>query len=170
MTLLDLPSNRAEGWRWSDLSALPALAGGARTQQTYGDFRDFPWLECAAEGPRLLFVDGELDASRSRLGAVETGKLDVGSLGSPARPPRRRQRMAASAGPRSCAAGLVQIIHVSSGAADHVPAEIDLGVDAQASVVETYLGEGWINRLTRIRLAQGARLMLSRRLVGRAAI
>jgi hypothetical protein len=24
--LLDLPSNRAEAWRWSDLSSLPALA------------------------------------------------------------------------------------------------------------------------------------------------
>jgi Fe-S cluster assembly protein SufD len=164
--LLDLPSNRAEGWRWSDLSALPALAGGARTQQTYGDFRDFPWLECAVEGPRLLFVDGELDASRSRLGAVETGKLDVRESDHPLARHVVGNGWRLRLGRDHAPAGLVQIIHVSTGAANHVPAEIDLGVDAQASVVETYLGEGWINRLTRIRLAQGARLMLSRRLVG----
>ena len=27
MSLLELPSTRQEAWRWSDLSALPALAG-----------------------------------------------------------------------------------------------------------------------------------------------
>ena len=31
LMLLDLPSNRAEAWRWSDLSALPALADAAPT-------------------------------------------------------------------------------------------------------------------------------------------
>ena len=170
MTLLDLPSNRAEGWRWSDLSALPALAGGARTQQTYGDFRDFPWLECAVEGPRLLFVDGELDASRSRLGAVETGKLDVKESDHPLARHVVGNGWRLRLGQDHAPAGLVQIIHVSSGGADHVPAEIDLDLDAQASVVETYIGEGWTNRLTRIRLARGARLMLSRRLVGTSGL
>src|SRR3546814_3180078 len=38
-------------------------------------------------------------------------------------------------------AGLVQIIHVSTGAADHLAARIALDVDAQASIVETYVGE-----------------------------
>jgi Fe-S cluster assembly protein SufD len=164
--LLDLPSNRAEGWRWSDLSALPALAGGARTQQTYRDFRDFPWLECAAEGPRLLFVDGELHQTGSRLGAVETGRLDLQESDHPLARHVVGHGWRLRLGRDHAPAGLVQIIHVSTGGADHVPAEIDLDVDAQASVVETYLGEGWTNRLTRIRLARGARLMLSRRLVG----
>jgi hypothetical protein len=43
-------------------------------------------------------------------------------------------------------------------------------VDAQASVVETYIGEGWINRLSHFTLYRGARLMLSRRLLGTAAM
>jgi Fe-S cluster assembly protein SufD len=59
--------------------------------------------------------------------------------------------------------GLVQIVHVSTGGADHLPAQIELDVDAQASVLETYIGEGWSNRSTAIRLFRGARLMLARR-------
>ena len=62
--------------------------------------------------------------------------------------------------------GLVQIVHVSTGAADHLPAAIVLDVDAQASVVETFIGSGWTNRLTRIELARDARLTLARRLLG----
>ena len=57
--------------------------------------------------------------------------------------------------------GLVQIVHVSTGAADHLPAEISLDIDAQASIVETYMGDGWANRLTQMSLAKGARLMLA---------
>jgi Fe-S cluster assembly protein SufD len=60
----------------------------------------------------------------------------------------------------------VQIVHVSTGAADHLPAEVELDVDAQASVVETFIGEGWTNRLSHFRLFRGARLMLARRLLG----
>jgi Fe-S cluster assembly protein SufD len=61
--------------------------------------------------------------------------------------------------------GLVQIIHAATGAADHLAGEILLGEDAQASVVETFIGDGWTNRFTRIRLARSARLMLSRRIL-----
>ena len=51
--------------------------------------------------------------------------------------------------------GLVQIVHVSTGAADHLAAEIVLDDDAQASIVETFIGEGWTNRLTAHRARQG---------------
>ena len=64
--------------------------------------------------------------------------------------------------------GLVQIVHVSTGAADHLAAEIVLDDDAQASIVETFIGDGWTNRLTGITLGKGARLMLSRRVLGDA--
>jgi Fe-S cluster assembly protein SufD len=63
-------------------------------------------------------------------------------------------------------AGLVQIVHVSTGAADHLAAEIALDDDTQASIVETYVGEGWTNRLTGVTLGKGARLMLNRRVLG----
>ena len=47
-----------------------------------------------------------------------------------------------------------------------LPPSSTLDVDAQASVVETFIGEGWANRLSGINLAKGARLMLNRRLLG----
>ena len=65
-------------------------------------------------------------------------------------------------------AGLVQIVHVSTGAADHLAARDRRSTtDAQASIVETFIGDGWTNRLTDIALGKGARLMLSRRVIGR---
>ena len=44
--------------------------------------------------------------------------------------------------------------------ADHLPPRSRSTTDAQASVVETFIGDGWTNRLTGIALAKGARLML----------
>src|ERR671920_861840 len=35
-----------------------------------------PWIDCANEGPRLLFVDGSLVAERSNLGAIEVGAVE----------------------------------------------------------------------------------------------
>jgi Fe-S cluster assembly protein SufD len=161
--LLALPSAREEAWRWSDLSALPEIA--ARSPR--GGVPDtLPWIDCACDSPRLLFVDGKLDAERSHLGPVEIGRVATQAgdhalarlVGHDGWALRLRRDHAP--------AGLVQIIHVSTGAADHLPAEIALDSDAQASIVETYVGEGWANRLTQMSLAKGARLMLARRLIG----
>jgi Fe-S cluster assembly protein SufD len=66
----DLPSTRAEAWRWSDLSALPELAAKAAGE---AGVRNVPWLDCGPDAPRLLFVDGELDAAASLLGPLEVG-------------------------------------------------------------------------------------------------
>jgi len=160
MSLLALPSTREEAWRWSDLSALPALA----EQQPTGTVpAELPWLDCA--GPRLLFVDGRL-AEGGDTGPVELARLDVSA------PDHALARLAGRSGWRlrlgrdHAPAGLVQIVHVSTGGADHLAAEIDLDVDAQASLLETFIGNGWANRLTGIRLAKGARLMFNRRLLG----
>ena len=153
---LDLPSNRIEGWRWSDLSALPALAEAAPT----GNVPDaLPWIECG-EGPRLLFVDGVL-----RSGGIEIGEIDV-ETGHPLGRLAGRRGWTLRLSRDQAPPGPVQIIHVSTGAADHLAAEIVLDEDAQASLVETFIGEGWANRLTGIALGKGARLMLNRRLLG----
>ncbi|HEX5183998.1 MAG TPA: SufD family Fe-S cluster assembly protein [Allosphingosinicella sp.] len=161
--MLDLPSHREEAWRWSDLSALPEIAarepGGVVPAE-------IPWIDCERDGPRLLFVDGRLVEERSHLGLVEIGTVtaDAGD--------HALARLAGSRGwtlklGRDHAPhGLVQIVHVSTGGADHLAAEIELDVDAQASVVETFIGEGWANRLTGMTLFKGARLMLARRSVG----
>ncbi|HEX8240522.1 MAG TPA: SufD family Fe-S cluster assembly protein [Allosphingosinicella sp.] len=160
MTLLDLPSPKAEGWRWSDLSALPELAA----RQASGSAPEaLPWLD--RDGPRLLFVDGRIEESLSRGGPVETGPVDIEASD------HALARLVGSEGWKlrlgrdHSPPGLIQIVHVSTGGADHLPGMIALDCDAQASVVETFVGEGWANRLTRIDLAPHARLMLARRIL-----
>ena len=160
MTLLTLPSNREEGWRWSDLSALPELA--ARTPEGRAP-DDLPWLDCAIEGPRLLFVDGRLDAARSSLGPVALGAVGTTGDGHALARLVGREGWSLRLGGHHAPAGIVQIVHVATGGADHLPGRIELDDDAQASVVETFIGAGWINRLTEARLAKGARLMIARR-------
>jgi Fe-S cluster assembly protein SufD len=163
MSLLELPSNRTEGWRWSDLSSLPAIL----ERQPSGTVPEaLPWIDCAREGPRLLFVDGRLAAEQSNLGSVEIGGIEA-PMGEHALARLvGREGWKLRLGRDHAPQGLVQIVHVSTGGADHLPAEIELDVDAQASVVETFIGEGWTNRLSQFRLFKGARLMLSRRLLG----
>ena len=160
MTLV-LPSNRTEGWRWSDLSALPALSEARPSGRLPGAL---PWLD-GVEGPRLLFVDGRLDEGRSAAGPVEIGEVSAEAGGHPLASLAGRSGWKLKLDRDRAAADPVQIVHVSTGAADHLAAEIALDVDTQASVVETYVGEGWANRLTGITLYKSARLMLSRRLL-----
>jgi Fe-S cluster assembly protein SufD len=160
---LDLPSHRDEAWRWSDLSALPEIAARAPRGNAP---EALPWIDCAREGPRLLFVDGALVAERSRLDGIEIGdvSVDAGDHALARLAGNRGWRL--KLGRDHAPQGLVQIVHVSTGAADHLAAAIALDVDAQASVVETFIGEGWANRLTGIALSKGARLMLARRIAG----
>jgi Fe-S cluster assembly protein SufD len=155
---LDLPSNRLEAWRWSDLSALPALAGARPTGRVPDDL---PWLDCD-KGLRLLFIDGRL-----RDGGIEIGPLAI-DTNHPLGRLAGKAGWSLKLGRGHAPPGLVQIVHVSTGAADHLAAEIRLDDDAQASIVETYVGTGWTNRLTAVTLGRGARLMLNRRVMGKA--
>jgi len=164
--LLDLPSNRAEGWRWSDLSGLPALAAAPADSANLGELRELPWLDCDLGGPRLLFVDGRLAAEQSSLGVIGMGHVEADAGDHPLAKQVSREGWTLKLGRDHAPQGLVQIIHLSTGGADHLPARIELDVDAQASVVETFIGRGWTNRLTEMVLYKGARLMLSRRLLG----
>ena len=163
MTLLELPSNRDEAWRWSDLSALPEILD----RQGSGTVPEaLPWIDCAREGPRLLFIDGRLAAEQSDLGLIEIGDIQADPADHALARLVGRKGWKLRLGRDHAPQGLVQVVHVSTGGADHLPAQIELDVDAQASVVESYIGEGWTNRLSHITLFKGARLMLSRRLLG----
>ena len=154
---LSLPSNRDEAWRWADLSALPALAEARPS----GGAGDVP--AALGDGPRLVFVDGVLDAGRSDAGPLILGAVDAAS-------DHPLARLATGAGwtlrlgRDHAAPGLVEIVHVATGGANHLPALIELADDAQASIVETFVGDGWANRLTAIRLGRSARLMRAVRL------
>jgi Fe-S cluster assembly protein SufD len=163
--LLDLPSNRTESWRWSDLSALPQLAAASPNMANPGELRELPWIDGGREGPRLLFIDGRLAAEQSNLGVIRIGHIETDpshALAKQISGEGWTLKLGRDHAPQS----LIQVVHVSTGGGDHLPARIELDVDAQASVVESFIGEGWTNRFTQMTLFKGARLMLSRRLLG----
>ena len=162
MSALVLPSSRDEAWRWSDLSRLPAIA---ETPATGERPAELPWIACAVPGRRLLFVDGRFDAERSDPGPVEVGAVATEPEDHALARVAGRDGWRLRVGRDKAPCGLVQIVHVATGGADHLAAEIVLDEDAQASIVETFVGEGWANRLTRIALFRGARLMLARRVL-----
>jgi Fe-S cluster assembly protein SufD len=151
--LLELPSTRDESWRWSDLSALPEIAARTPTGTVP---EALPWIDGASEGPRLLFVDGELDKSRSRIAGVEVVELSLVTrhpLGGYA---TGRRGWHLALGPQQ--ASDIQIIYAGSGGASHVPGSVVMDEDTAASLTETYIGGGWSNRLTQYSLARSARL------------
>ena len=160
MTTLALPTTRDEAWRWSDLSALPALADA----QPAGKAPDVSHL-WIGDGPRLLFVDGQLDTAASRPEGIAVGPTEtrsahpLGALAASAR------GWTLSLGKDHAAPATIEIIYAGTGGANHVPARIALAEDAQASIVETFIGEGWANRLTTISLANSARLMRAIRIL-----
>ena len=155
MTLLDLPSTRAEAWRWADLGGLAAAAALAPIARADTEWLDLP-------GDRLLFVDGVLDEAASRLDRVHLDNYPVSdhALGKHAKGQGWTLRLDANA-----AADPVQVVHVATGRENHLPARIELGPDTVAQVVETYVGAGWSNRATRITLGASARLQRSVRLL-----
>jgi Fe-S cluster assembly protein SufD len=158
MSAFTLPTTRDEAWRWSDLSALPALADAqpSRAPRVVDDL----WID--VPGPRILFVDGTYDASRSNPGPVQIGAADARAakhaLGS----------LAGNSGwslalGRDAASDPIQIVHVSTGGANHAASAITLDTDATATLIESFAGEGWVNRAASFTLARSARLTVARR-------
>ncbi|PTQ61263.1 Fe-S cluster assembly protein SufD [Sphingomonas aurantiaca] len=154
--LLDLPSTREESWRWGDPAAIAAAAGLPRGEALAG-----AWF-LDLEGARAVFVDGVLDEGRSDLRHVAIAPLEGGEhvLGRRTTGNGWSLRVDANA-----SAELIQIVHISTGGDNQLPAEIVLAGGAQASVVETYVGTGWSNRSTRITLGAGAKLTRAVRLL-----
>ncbi len=146
--VLDLPSTREEAWRWADLGALSAAAALAPIARAEAQFLDLP-------GAKLLFVDGVLDEAASTLDRVTLA--DIAPLDHPLG--RRASRGWSLRLDRDAVADPVQVVHVATGAQNHLAAEIVLAEDAVATVVETFVGAGWSNRATRVELARAARLM-----------
>ncbi len=157
MSVMELPSTREEAWRWADTAgiaaaaALPQIAGG----EAGGWFLDLP-------GARIVVVDGVVDRAVSNLGRVVLRQVDAEDHALAARTSGPGWALHLDA---DTAADPVQIVHVATGAANHLPSEIVLGDNAVAQVVETYVGSGWANRFTRTTLGKAARLMRSVRLL-----
>ncbi|MBO9713404.1 SufD family Fe-S cluster assembly protein [Sphingomonas sp.] len=159
MTTLELPSVRDEAWRWADLKALRAAAE-TEPRPTGIDPED---LFLDLDGPRLCFVDGAFEPAHSLPGRVTVSRLALGST-HPLGALTEGEGWAIDL-PAEAAVTNIQIVHLGSGGESHLPARIVLAEDAVASLVETYAGVGWANRLTRISLGRGARLMRSVRLL-----
>lgn len=159
MSTLTLPSPREEAWRWSDLDTLRAAAGTAPAATGIDPAALF--LDIA--GPRLTFIDGAFEPAHSRPGPVQLTTLamtGVHPLGQLAQGEGWVLRLDAQA-----ASDPVQIVHLGTGGESHLPARIDLADDAVATVIETYAGRGWTNRLLHASLGTGARLMRAVRLL-----
>jgi Fe-S cluster assembly protein SufD len=153
---LDLPSTRAEAWRWADLGALSAAAAlGPMAADAADHFLDLP-------GARLLFVGGVLDVVRSDLVGVSVEPIAAGEHALGAR--TAGEGWVLRVGKQATAAP-VQIVHVATGGENHLPSAIVLAEDASAQVVETYVGAGWSNRFLRVELGKAARLMRAVRIV-----
>ncbi|PCD02891.1 SufBD protein [Sphingomonas spermidinifaciens] len=147
-----------EAWRWTDLAALEAARATVR-----GGVPAIEGLWIEGDGPRLVFRDGEFQLDLSTPGEVSIepiAPVTAHPLGSATAGTGWRLTLDAER-----AVTGIQIVHVATGNENHLPGLIELGRDAVASVVETFVGNGWTNRLTTIRLAEGARLMRSVRLL-----
>jgi Fe-S cluster assembly protein SufD len=167
---LHLPSRRAESWRWTDLSAIEAALGEAPANDAAPDHRR--WLIDGVSGPMLLFVDGRYVADASRPDGV-TVETSAGNESHPlARLADDAVGMTLRLGAAHASAGPVQLVHVATGGPAHLRHRIELGEDAQASVVETYVGapRSWTNVVAEVRLARGARLMRSVRRLGQGGV
>jgi len=158
VTTLELPSPRLEEWRWADMATLRAAAdagprdAGIKPAELFLDI----------EGPRLLFVDGVFEPAHSRPGPVKVARF-APETAHPLGGMAGGEGWVLSLDPQAAVTG-IQIVHLGSGGESHVPARITLGEDAVATVIETYAGSGWANRLAQFDLARGARLMRSVRL------
>lgn len=154
-----LPTNRDEAWRWTDLAALSAAAASESAEAPGADGY---WLDLP--GARIVFVDGAYVDHLSTPGHVALSSLTLDTA-------HPLGVQASGAGGWSIdlsaaeVAEPVQIVHIATGSENHVPARLTMDEDAVASVVETYVGSGWTNRLTQIDLERGARLMRSVRLL-----
>ena len=166
---LGLPGRRHEDWRWTDLSAIEA-ALSARANDALPDARR--WLIDGVEGPVLLFVDGRYLAEASDPQGVSVEPDADADSHVLARLTRGAAGVTLRLGTEHATAGPIQLVHVATGGPAHLRHRIELAADAQASIVETYVGapDSWTNVAVGIDLARSARLMRSVRRLGEGGV
>lgn len=158
MSVLELPSTREEAWRWSDPQAIAAAAAlpvAAARADPADWFLDLP-------GARVLVIDGRIDEVASDLHRVTVRAIAASDHALGARTSGSGWALHLDT---DAVAHPVQVVHVATGGANHLPAEIVLADDAAAQVIETYVGAGWANRFLRVSLGRSARLMRAVRLL-----
>ncbi|HEU0066136.1 MAG TPA: SufD family Fe-S cluster assembly protein, partial [Sphingomonas sp.] len=144
--VIDLPTNREEAFRWADMPALQAA-------------RALPPVSAAvpnailADAARLVFVGGALTHRAGDLAITQATVVSDHALARHASGDGRSIALA----PGSVTT--IEITRVNAGEDSHTPLVFTLGEDAVLTLVETYVGAGWSNALTRFELGQGARVM-----------
>ena len=175
---LALPTKRDEDWRWTDLSAIDAaLAARPAANDVSADHKAF--LIENITGSVIVFCDGRFASPLSRIDddcvCLRNGHVSPQLLSTS--PPHPLQAAAADQaaegiviriGAGHATAGTLQVIHIATGGAAHLAHRYELAEDAQASVVETYVGapESWTNVAVDVALARSARLMRTVRRLG----
>jgi Fe-S cluster assembly protein SufD len=158
VTVLELPSAREEAWRWSDLGAIHAASAITRPSTRI----DRPTMFVPLPGPKLVFIDGYYDPDWSVPEDFEPDLIEIAS-------PHPLGRYAGGQGYElrfgADTATTLQILHVTGGGADQLALHLVLEDAAAVSIVETFVGAGWANRLTRSTLAPASRLMRSVRMM-----
>ncbi len=155
-----LPTQRDEAWRWTDLEALRAAATAPPEPRDIDPISLFLDLD----GPKLIFVDGQLDP-RSETGILRLETLSFDTEHPLGLRTRGHTGVAVTLDHDNGSGETIQIVHLSTGGENHLPAQFTLAQDVPASIVESFVGSGWSNRMTRLRLERGARLMRSVRLL-----
>jgi Fe-S cluster assembly protein SufD len=158
VSLLELPSARDEAWRWSDLGTIET----ARALVRHSTRIDRPTMFVPMPGPKLVFIDGYYDPDWSEPEGFEPELIEIASahpLGRYAGGQGYELRFSADT------ATTLQILHVTAGGEDQLALQLVIGEDAAVSIVETFVGAGWANRLTRATLAPASRLMRSIRMM-----
>lgn len=166
---LGLPGRRHEDWRWTDLSAIDA-ALAARANDAAPDPRR--WLIDGVAGPVLLFVDGRYVAEGSDLQGIAVEPSDDADAHVLARLTQGAAGATLHVGADHATRGAIQLVHVATGGPAHLRHRLILAEDAQASIVETYVGapDSWTNVAVEIDLARSARLMRSVRRLGAGGV
>mgnify|MGYP000955663130 CR=1 FL=1 len=157
---LTLPSQRDEAWRWTDLEALRAAADAPPAPSAIDPAALF--LDLA--GPKLICIDGRIDP-RGDTGALRFEPLSFDTEHPLGMRTRGRNGLAVTLDHDRGGGETIQLVHLGTGGESQIPTQLTLGGDVSASIVETFVGTGWSNRMTRIELGHGARLMRSVRLL-----
>jgi Fe-S cluster assembly protein SufD len=186
-----LPTQRDEWWRYAEVAALtegPWVAA-TRPPRAMPDRATIDRLTGAYGGSRLVFVDGAFAGELSDIAAAEGVSCTprIGAAGEASWPSARYDgfqalndvaghegahvRVAAEARPDRP----ISVVHVSTGReglalTSHPRTTIELEADAEAAVVETYLGlDGphLANARTEIRVGPRGRLAHHKLLAGR---
>jgi len=170
LAALKLPGRKVEDWRWTDLAAIDAALAAKPANDAAPDWRQ--WLIAGVEGPVVALVDGRIVHDDAGLAIAGRGDAKGVSPLAVEAQAHATAGLTLRIGAAHATSGPVQLIHVATGGPAHLAHRIELAADAQALIVETYVGapESWTNVATEIRLGEGARLMRSVRRAGAGGV